>query len=95
MNGDSEKEMRKELIEDYFLEISDPIGSENIRTEIEYSNSELYNAKVLLDLSEVSGEQEWDNLMTGLRSIIRRIVILEHAPDIKIAVELSGLHRNK
>jgi hypothetical protein len=95
MNGDAEREMRKELIEDYFLEISDPLGSENIQTEIEYSDSELYNAKVFLNLSGVSGEQEWDNVMTGLRSIIRRIVILEHAPDIKIAVELSGLHKNK
>ena len=95
MNGDSEKEMRKELIEDYFLEISDPIGSEKMRTEIEYTDSELYTAKVEMDLSELSTEQEWDLLMTGLRSIIRRIVILEHAPDIKISVELSGLHKNK
>lgn len=95
MNGDAEKEMRKELIEDYFLEISDPIGSEKIRTEIDYSNSELYSAKVEMDLSELMSEQDWDYFFTGLRSIIRRIVILEHAPDIKISVGLSGLHRNK
>ena len=95
MSSDPEKEMRKELIEDYFLEISDPIGSECLRTEIDYSNSELYSAKVEMDLSCLSTDQEWDHLFMGLRSIIRRIVILEYAPDIKISVQMSGLHRNK
>ncbi|HVU54559.1 MAG TPA: hypothetical protein VHD83_05860 [Puia sp.] len=94
-NGDPEKEMRKELIEDYFLEISDPLGSENLRTEIDYSNSELYSAKVEIDLSCLNTEEEWNQLFMGLRSIIRRIVILEYAPDIKISVQMSGLHRNK
>ena len=95
MSGDPEKEMRKELIEDYFLEVSDPIGSENVRTEIDYNEGELYSAKVEIDLSSLSTEQEWEHLFMGLRSIIRRIVILEYAPDIKITVQMSGLHRNK
>jgi len=95
MSGDPEKEMRKELIEDYFLEVSDPIGGENFRTEIEYSESELYSAKVEMDLSSLCTEQDWDLLFQGLRSIIRRIVILEYAPDIKISVQMTGLHRNK
>jgi hypothetical protein len=95
MSGDPEKEMRKELIEDYFLEVSDPIGSENFRTEIDYGDSELYSAKVEMDLSCLNTEQDWDQLFMGLRSIIRRIVILEYAPDIKISVHMSGLHRNK
>ena len=95
MSSDPEKEMRKELIEDYFLEISDPIGSENVRTEIDYSDSELYSAKVEIDLSSLSTEQEWDHLFKGFRSIVRRIIILEYAPDIKISVQLSGLHRHK
>lgn len=95
MSSDPEKEMRKELIEDYFLEISDPLGSEYVRTEIDYSDSELYSAKVEIDLSSLSTEQEWDHLFIGLRSIIRRIIILEYSPDIKISVQLSGLHRHK
>ena len=95
MSSDPEKEMRKELIEDYFLEISDPIGSECVRTEIDYSDSELYSARVEIDLSSLSTEQEWDHLFIGFRSIIRRIIILEYTPDIKISVQLSGLHRHK
>lgn len=95
MSSDPEKEMRKELIEDYFLEISDPIGSECVRTEIDYSDSELYSARVEIDLSSLSTEQEWDHLFIGFRSIIRRIIILEYSPDIKISVQLSGLHRHK
>jgi len=95
MSSDPEKEMRKELIEDYFLEISDPIGCENLSTEIDYSDSELYSAKVEMDLSSLSTEEEWNHLFMGLRSIIRRIVILEYAPDIKISVQMTGLHRTK
>jgi len=95
MSSDPEKEMRKELIEDYFLEISDPLGDEYIHTEIDYSDSELYSAKVEIDLSSLSTKQEWDHLFIGLRSIFRRIIILEYSPDFKISVHMSGLHRHK
>jgi len=95
MPDHSEKAMRKELIEDYFLEISDLIGSEKMQTEIELEDEDLYTAKVDLDLYGISEEQQWDHICTGLRSIIRRINTLEKSPNIKLSLELSGLFRNK
>ena len=94
MNDNPEQNLRKELIEDYFLEITDLIGSENLRTEIDFKDSRAYTATLKLNLSSLDNEQDLDNFMAGLKSIIRRINIIEKDVAITIAIELEGLHRD-
>ena len=95
MNDNPEEDLRKELIEDYFLEITDLIGSENLRTEIIFRDKDAYTATLKLNLSNLDDEQALDNFIAGLRSIIRRINILEKDVQIGLAIELEGLHRDR
>ena len=94
MNDNPEEDLRKELIEDYFLEITDLIGSENLRTEIDFIDQHAYTARLRLNVSGLTNEQDLDNFMAGLKAIIRRINILEKDVEIAIAIELEGLHRD-
>ncbi len=94
MNDYPEESLRKELIEDYFLEITDLIGSENLRTEIEFKDKTAYTATLKLNLSSLDNEQDLENFMLGLRSIVRRINILEKDVQIVLAIELQGMHRD-
>ena len=94
MSDNPEKDVRKELIEDYFLEITDLIGTENLRTEIDLKDQHSYTANLKLNVSGLTDEQELDHFMAGLKCVIRRINILEKNVDIMLTVELEGLHRN-
>ena len=93
MSDNPEKDVRKELIEDYFLEITDIIGNENLQTEIDFKDQHSYTAKLKLNVSGLDNEQDLDHFIAGLKSIIRRINIIEKDVEIAIAIELSGLHR--
>jgi len=94
MNDNPEEDLRKELIEDYFLEITDLIGSEHLRTEIEFKDRNAYTARLKMDVSGLDNEQDLDHLMAGLKSIIRRINILEKDVQIALSIELEGMHRD-
>jgi len=94
MNENPEENLRKELIEDYFLEITDLLGSERLETQIDFKDEHSYAARLKLDLSSLDNEQDLDHFMAGLRSIIRRINILEKDVQIALTIELEGLHRN-
>ena len=94
MNDNPEENLRKELIEDYFIEITDIIGSENLQTEIEFKDQHAYTAKLKLNVSGLTNEHDLEHFIAGLKSIIRRINIVEKDVHIAIAIELSGLHRN-
>lgn len=93
MNDNPEEDLRKELIEDYFLEITDLIGSENLRTEIDFKDQYAYSAKLKLNVSGLTDEQDLENFMSGLKAIIRRINIIEKDVKIVFAIELEGLNR--
>lgn len=94
MNDNPEEDVRRELIEDYFLEITDLIGIENLETEIEFKDQESYAARLRLNVSKITDEQELEHFMAGLKSVIRRINILEKDVTIHLAIDLLGLHRN-
>ena len=94
MNDNPEEDLRKELIEDYFLEITEIIGGENLRTEIDFKDNDVYTAKLQINVSGLTNEQDLDHFISGLKSIIRRINILEKDVTIHLAVELQGLQRN-
>ena len=94
MSENPEKDVRKELIEDYFLEITDLIGNENLRTEIDLKDQHSYTASLKLNVSGLTNEQDLDHFMAGLKSVIRRINILEKDVHIMLSIELEGLHRN-
>jgi len=94
MNDNPEENLRKELIEDYFLEITELIGSEHLQTEIEFKDQHSYAARLKVDVSGLDNEQDLDHFMAGLRSIIRRINILEKDVKISLVIELNGLNRN-
>ncbi|MBN9383494.1 MAG: hypothetical protein J0H74_22240 [Chitinophagaceae bacterium] len=93
MNDNPEENLRKELIEDYFLEITDILGSEHLQTEIEFNDLHSYTARLRLNVSSLDNEQDLDHFAAGLKSIIRRINILEKDVRIAVAIELEGLHR--
>jgi hypothetical protein len=94
MNDNPEEDLRKELIEDYFLEITEIIGGENLRTEIDFKDNNVYTAKLQINVSGLTNEQDLDHFISGLKSIIRRINIIEKDVTIQVAVELQGLQRN-
>jgi hypothetical protein len=94
MNDNPEENLRKELIEDYFLEITELIGSENLRTEIEFKGQHSYTAKLRFNVSGLDNEQDLEHFISGLKAIIRRINILEKDVRIRLTIELEGLHRN-
>ena len=94
MNDNPEEDLRKELIEDYFLEITELIGGENLRTEIDFKDNDAYSAKLQINVSRLTNEQDLEHFMAGLKSIIRRINILEKDVKIAVTIELEGLHRN-
>lgn len=93
MNDNPEENLRRELIEDYFLEITDLFGSEHLQTKIEFKDQHSYSARLRLNVSGLDNEQDLDHFVAGLKSIIRRINILEKDVQIAIAIELEGLHR--
>jgi hypothetical protein len=94
MNDNPEEDVRRELIEDYFLEITEIIGFENLETEIEFRDEDSYAAKLRLNVSKITNEEDLEHFMAGLKSIIRRINILEKDVTIHLAIDLLGLHRN-
>lgn len=94
MNDNPEENLRKELIEDYFLEITDLLGSEHLQTEIEFKDRHSYAARLRLNVSGLDNEQDLDYFVAGLKSIIRRINILEKNVQIAISIELEGLLRD-
>jgi len=94
MNDNPEEDLRKELIEDYFLEITELIGGENLRTEIDFKDNDVYTAKLQINVSGLTNEQDLEHFMAGLKAIIRRINIVEKEVKIHLAVELQGLQRN-
>ena len=94
MNDNPEEDLRKELIEDYFLEITELIGGENLRTEIDFKDNDVYSARLQINVSGLTNEQDLDHFMAGLKSIIRRINIIEKDVKIGLSIELEGLNRN-
>lgn len=94
MNDNSERDLRKELVEDYFLELTDLIGSENLQTEIEFKHNNSYTARLRLNVSGLDNERDLEHFTSGLKSIIRRINILERDVRIHLSIELKGLHRD-
>ncbi|MDO6433078.1 hypothetical protein Q4E93_20890 [Flavitalea sp. BT771] len=94
MNDNPEENLRKELIEDYFLEITELIGGENLRTEIDFKDDDVYSARLQINVSGLTNEQDLDHFIAGLKSIIRRINIIEKDVKIGLAIELEGLNKN-